>query len=207
MTWRALDPAPRSIRRILLLLPNADLNEAMLARALWTLAGAHHASVHVIALIDDWADEGQVRLRVALLLALLRGSGIQPVEHYEKDTVDWISIVRRMYQPGDVVVCHAEQQLPVNNGGVPHLSPLSTHIAMLHIPVCELHGAIKHPPAMTLRRVIKVWVLPVLIIVLSVGLEIVFMRWARNWAMWSRQAVLAAYTTFEIATVSWMARD
>lgn len=207
MTWRTLDPAPRRIRRILVLLPNADLNEAMLARVLWTLAGAHHASVHVIALIDDWADEGQVRLRVALLLALLRGSGIDPVEHYEKDTTDWISIVRRMYMPGDVVVCHAEQKLPVNNNGAPHLSPLSTHIAMLHMPVCELHGAIKHQPPMTLLRAIKVWGLPLLIVVLSVGLEILFMHWARNWAMWSRQAVLATYTTLEIISVVWMTKD
>lgn len=207
ITWRALDPAPQPFRRILLLLPNADINEAQLARALWTLAGERQAAVHVIALIDDWADEAQIRLRVALLSALLRGSGIEPEAHYEKDTTDWLGIVRRMYAPGDVVVCHAEQTMPVNNGHFPpHFSPLSTHIAMLHMPVCEMRGAIKQMPAMTLRRVIKVWGLPLIIIFGSMALEILFVRWARDWVEWSRQAVLVAFTTVEILTVVWLAK-
>jgi hypothetical protein len=206
-TWRALDPAPHLIRRFLVLLPNADINEAQLAHAVWTLAGEHHASVHVIALIDDWADEAQVQLRVALLSALLRGSGIEPEEHYEKDTTDWLGIVRRIYAPGDVVVCHAEQTLPLNNGRFPpHFSPLSTHIAMLHMPVCELRGAIKQTPAMTVRRAIKVWGLPLAVIFGSLALEILFMRWARDWVEWSRQAVLAAYTAAEILTVVWLSK-
>jgi hypothetical protein len=208
MTWRVLDPTPCQIRRLLVLLPNADLNEALLARALWTLAGERGATVQIIALIDDWADEGQVTMRVALLAALLRGSGIEPAAHYERDSADWMSIVRSMYRPGDVIVCHAEQTLPASTGGfIPRTSPLSTHIAMLHMPVCELHGAIKTPPAMTARRTLKVWVLPLLIVSLSIVLEIVFARWARGWAEWSRQAALATYTTLEIASVAWLARD
>ena len=208
MTWRALDPAPHPFRRILLLLPNADINEAQLAHALWTLAGEHHASVYVLALIDDWADEAQVRLRVALLSALLRESGIEPEEHYEKDTTDWLSIVRRLYAPGDVVVCHAEQTMLESGGGMTaRFSPLSTHIAMLHMPVCELRGVIKAKTAMTVRRAIRVWGLPLMVILVSIGLEILFMRWARNWAEWSRQAVLATYTTLEIVSVAWIAKD
>lgn len=208
MTWRALDPSPCQIRRLLVLLPNADLNEALLARALWTLAGERGAAIEIIALIDDWADEGQVCMRVALLVALLRGAGMEPAVHYERDSTDWIAIARRMHRPGDVIVCHAEQTLPASNGGLkPHVSPLSTHLAMLHMPVCELRGAIKTPPALTVRRAVKVWMVPLLIIVFSVVLEIVFVRWARNWAEWSRQAALATYTTLEIASVAWLAKD
>jgi hypothetical protein len=208
MTWRAIDPAPHQIRRLLVLLPNVDMNEALLARALWALAGEHQASVHVVALIDDWADEGQVRLRVALLSALLRGSGIEPVEHYEQDTLDWLDIVRRLYRPGDVIVCHAEQMLPASDGRfAPHLSPLSTHIAMLHMPVCELRGAVKETPAMTVRHAMKVWGLPLFILIMSFALEILFLRWARGWAEWSRQAVMAIYTTLEIVSVAWITRD
>jgi hypothetical protein len=208
MTWRALDPAPHQIRQLLVLLPNAEINEAQLAHTLWTLAGEHHASVHILALINDWADEAQVRLRVALLIALLHGSGIEPAEHYERDSTDWISIVRRLYQPGDVIVCHAEQTLPLNNGRLPpHFSPLSTHIAMLHMPVCELRGAIKQMPAMTLRRAIRVWGLPLFIIFGSVALEILFMRWARDWVEWSRQSVLLAYTAAEIFMIVWLAKE
>jgi hypothetical protein len=208
MSWRALVPAPHPIRRLLLLLPNVDLNEAMLARALWTLAGEHGSAVHVVALIDDWADEGQVRMRVALLMALSRGSGVELVEHYERDTTDWLDIVRRLYRPGDVIVCHAEQTLPAGKGHFSaHLSPLSTHLAMLHMPVCELRGAIKETPAMTLRHALKVWGLPLLILVVSVAFEILFMRWARGWAEWSRQAALATYTALEIVSVVWLTRD
>jgi hypothetical protein len=207
-TWRALDPAPRPIRRLLLLLPNADVNEALLARAILTLAGEHHTSVRIVAMIDDWADEGQVRLRVALLAALLRGAGIEPDEHYEKDTIDWLSVLRPMYVPGDVIVCHAEQRLPANEGRFPpHTSPLSTHIAMLHMPVCELRGALRDKPAMTVRRAMRVWVLPLIVIGVSLVLEVLFVRWARDWAESSRQAILAIYTTLEILSVVWLAKQ
>lgn len=205
VTWRALDPAPQNIRRLLLLLPNADIHEAKLARALWLLAGERQVDVHVVAMIDDWADEGEVRLRIALLSAMLRSSGIESKEYFERDSTDWESIVRRMYQPGDVVVCHAEQTLPMNNGRfLPHFSPLSTQLAMLHMPVCELRGAIKAQPAMTKHRAIRVWVLPMIVICLSFALQVIFVGATRAWAEWSRQAVLIIYTAAEILSVVWL---
>jgi hypothetical protein len=107
-----------------------------------------------------------------------------------------------------VIVCHAEQTLPVNSGGsMPRVSPLSTHLAMLHMPVCELRGAIKAPQAMTVRRAIRVWVLPLFVIVASLALEVLFVRWARDWAESSRQAALAIYTTLELLSVVWLAKS
>jgi hypothetical protein len=78
---------------------------------------------------------------------------------------------------------------------------------MLHMPVCELRGAVKETPAMTVRHAMKVWGLPLFILIMSFALEILFLRWARGWAEWSRQAVMAIYTTLEIVSVAWITRD
>jgi hypothetical protein len=200
--WDSATIAPAPIRRLIVLLPNADINEALFARALWTLAAHNGAEIHIVAMVDDWADEGRVRLRVALLAALSRESGIEPCTRFETDT-DWIRIVRRLYTPGDVVVCHAEQRASsgVRNFTI-EFKPLSTFIAALRIPVCELQGVIRHQPRMTLKRAIRVWVLPLLVIVASLVLEVLFIRWARDWVEWMRQFALLVYTAIEILVIT-----
>lgn len=203
----SLDDAPVCIRRWVVLLPNAEFNEAALARAIWTLAAHNDTAVHIIAMIDDWADDGQVRLRIALLSALLRQSGIEPTTEFETASTDWVSIVQQVYAPGDAIVCHAEQKwlTGVDRRGV-EIRRLSQAFAALHMPVCELHGIVRHPPAMTITRALKVWVLPLTVVIVSLALQVFFVQQAHNWAAWVRQAVLAAYTTAELCLITRLAR-
>lgn len=208
LTWRTLDPAPIALARLVVLLPNTEVNEAMLARAIWVLSMPRGLRVHVVAMIDDWADEGEVRLRLALLTALLRESGIDPSVELEQDDADWMRIARRVCRPGDAVVCHAEQTAAVGLRGarVEH-QPLGACLAALRLPVCELSGVITRAPALTLRQTARAWLLPFAFVIVTLFLELLFLGWARGWADWARRAVLAAWTTAEILTVARLIRS
>ena len=208
MTWRALDPAPHHICRFVVLLPNADLNEASLARAIWTLAGAHGASVQIIGLIDDWADEGLVRTRTALLAALLQESGLSAGVAFEQSELDWVRIVRKLLQPHDAIVCMSEQLYPTRtDGNGVALAPLSRHLAMLHVPVCELSNILIAPPARTFKRAFKTLLLPVCIIAVSLVLEVIFMSLTTAWAGWVRHAVIVAYAFIELVSVARLTQE
>lgn len=207
ITWRTIDLAPIPLARLVVLLPNTDVNEALLARAIWALSMPRGLRVHVVAMIDDWADEGNVRLRLALLTALLRESGIEPSVELEQDDVDWTRVVRRLHQPGDAVVCHAEQMAVVGiRGARVDRQPLGACLAALRMPVCELSGVIAASPGPTLRQTARAWLLPFAIVFATLALELLFLDWTRGWADWARRAVLAAWTTAEILTVARLAR-
>jgi hypothetical protein len=205
--WLTPDRPQTDARRLLVLLPDGDLNEAGLARVLWRVAGQHCSQAHLIVGIDDWASEGLAQLRVALLESMLREAGIETKSQLVPGDIDWMQTTRQQYVPGDVVVCLAEHKLPVrtHNFGV-EVCSLSQHLAVLRMPVCELRGVVIHPPAMTVTRAIKVWMVPLLIIFGSLALEAMFFSWARNWAEWARNGALAIYTTLEVLSVAWLAR-
>ena len=207
--WLTLDSPQTALpsHRLLVLLPDGDLNEAGLAHALWRVAGQHGTQVHLIIGVDDWAGEGLVRLREALVESMLREANIEPTSEMVSGNADWVQLARQHYVPGDVVVCLAEHKLPVRTHtfGI-EVSPISHHLAALRMPVCELRNVIIHQPTMTVIRAIKVWIVPLLIIFGSLALEAMFFSWARNWAEWVRNAALAIYTTVEILSVAWLAR-
>jgi|GEM_PF-1808852 len=198
---------PSTIRRLLVLLPDGDLNEAGLARVLVRVAGHTCERVHLIIGVDDWAQIGLARLRVALIESMLREVHLEPTSELVAGNVDWVQLVRQHYLPGDVVVCLDEHTLPVRttNFGI-EVRPISQHLAMLHMPVCDLQGVVIHPPTMTVERAFKVWIAPLVIIVGSLALEAMFFSWARHWADWARNTVIAVYTAIEVISVAWLAR-
>lgn len=207
MTWRTLDALAQPIHRFVVLLPNMDLHEAALARALWALAGECGATVQIIALIDDWADEGLVRTRTALLAALLRESGLNGCVAYEQNDADWVRIVRKVLRPGDALVCMAEQIYPTRNTGAGiAFAPLSRHLTMLHVPVCELSGVLIAPPANTFKRTVKTLLLPALIVAGSLALEIIFVDATRMWAGWVRHTAIGIYTAIELFSITRLAQ-
>jgi hypothetical protein len=207
-TERGIAHGMEVVRRLVVLLPNADIHEALLARHVWALAARAGASVHIIAMVDDWADEGQVSLRLTLLTALLRESGLALTTSLERDEVDWVRVVRQAYEPGDTIVCHAEQKLPMHEHGLSVASkPLSSFLAALNIPVCEVEGAIRSRPPMTARRAIRTWLLPLTIILVSTALQLGFLQWAHAWADWARNISLIVYTAIEIVVIARLARS
>ena len=152
--WHTPDRPHTLIRRLIVLLPDTDMNEVVFARVLWMLAGHNGSRVRLIAKVEDWANRGLVEVRVALLESFLREANIELSTVFDDSTNDWVQIVRHEYLPGDAIVCHAEQKLPVRAQGFGiEVSSLSHHLAMLHMPVCELQGILIGLQKMTFVRV------------------------------------------------------
>lgn len=205
VVWHECDRAGAAIIRLLVLLPNCEFQEAILANLLWTTVSRNGATVRLLAAVDDWSDEARIRMRVALLAAMLRESGLDAEVEFVAGT-DWVETVLDRWMPGDVIVSHAEQTLPsVATARTFARVPLSQAFVALGKPVCELSGVALTPESGA-KRALASWILPALVIVGSFVAQAVFLRLAREWAIWTRQATFIAFSALEVALIAALAR-
>jgi hypothetical protein len=204
VVWHS-DRAGAAIKRLLVLLPNCDFREAMLANVLWSTVSRNGATVRLLAAVDDWSDEPRIRMRVALLAAMLRESGLDAEVEFVTGA-DWMETVLDRWMPGDVIVAHAEQTLP-SPASARTLArvPLSQAFVALGKPVCELSG-VALPLEPGAARTLVTWILPALVIVGSFVAQAVFLRLAQEWAIWARQATFIASSALEVALIAALAR-
>ncbi|HQV69198.1 MAG TPA: hypothetical protein PLJ62_01060 [Thermoflexales bacterium] len=200
--WHFYNANNANTRRFLVLLPCEDLDEAALANFLWMMASGTKAAVSFLALIQDWSDEPQMRLRVALISALLRESGVESSAEYARGG-DWLSAIQTRRLPGDVIVCHAEQKHPDTlNGLSVKLKPLSHFFIAQRIPACELSGILRVRHVNKLTNITR-WVLPLIVILITLALQMIFTRMAANWSLLARDFALGASSAIELLSVAW----
>ena len=139
-------------KRLIVLVPQPEVDEAVLARRVWTLALSGRSEVLYVALVRDADDEARARRSLALLTSMTRDDRLRVTSQAVFQS-QWLKALRPLYQPGDTIVCLAEQT--VKRLGRATL-PLSEQLAVaLGAPVHVLDGvSVEHPPA---RR--EVWVL------------------------------------------------
>lgn len=194
-----------TIKRLLVLLPDEDIDEASLSSVLWTMAARNGAAIHVIAAIRDWANEPQAQLRLGLLTALLRESGVGAETEIVRDA-ELLRVAVERRKPGDLVICPAGTPAPDGQSVlIPALHPLSVVFSPMGQPVRELPGIVR-PRARRALREWTTWLLPLAIVIGSLILEVAFVRVAGDMANWARQLVIAVYTAFELASIFWLAR-
>jgi hypothetical protein len=97
-------------RRLLVLIPAAEVDEPALARQLLLLALPRQLPILYFGLYPHESDEPRLRRRLASLAALTRAEGTG-VDVRLTGGYDWIRAVAAVLRPGDVIVCHAEQSL------------------------------------------------------------------------------------------------
>jgi hypothetical protein len=95
-------------RRTVVLVPDLDLDEAALARRIWSLAAGGRLSVLYVGLAASTSEEPQVRRRLATLAALTRDEWVSAATTLELGD-DWLAALRPVLHAGDLIVCHAEQ--------------------------------------------------------------------------------------------------
>lgn len=144
-------PLP-SMHRLLVLTPSTEVDEAELARRVWSLASPQRLAVLYLGLVRDLEDEPRVRRQVATLAALTRDDSIV-VETHSQLARDWLQLVDKFYRPGDVIVCPVE----LEDGG---------WVARLRAPVYVLFDIPRVPPPRRLRQVARLvnWLVPIAII-------------------------------------------
>lgn len=125
--------ATQSIRRLVVLVPNLDLNEVQLAREVWEMALAPRLAVLLISLCSDLSEESLIQRRLINLAAMIRDPRIVVETHIEYGR-NWVRGVKSVFTEGDVILCHEEQSVGIKR------TPLTEVLKAAHAPVWTLSG-------------------------------------------------------------------
>jgi hypothetical protein len=137
-------------KRLIVLVAEAEVDEARLARCVWQVAVSGRSDVLYVALAHAADDELRARRCLVMLASITRDDRIHVATQVVFQS-QWIKALRPLVQPGDVVVCAAEQTVKRLGRSA---QPLSVQLAAaLGAPVHVLEDvSVRQPPA---RR--KVW--------------------------------------------------
>src|SRR5215510_14893224 len=125
-----LEPA----RRLIVLVPNMESDYIPAIHRIWELASAQHATVLLLGLYKDTRQELGLRRSLITMCAMVQNGDVVAEVKVERGT-NWVEVVKRHYQTGDLIVCFAEQRT-----GLLH-KPLSQILqSSLKFPVYILSG-------------------------------------------------------------------
>jgi len=99
----------RPARRLIVLVPDFEMNTGAAARKIWELANALESGVQFLGLSRDAAREPGLRRGIATLSAMV-GDGCTPVESKIEIGNNWLKLVESNWQDGDVIVCFRDNQ-------------------------------------------------------------------------------------------------
>src|ERR1044071_8064020 len=100
-----LEPA----RRLIILIPDLESDYTPAIQRIWELANAQHASVILLGLYKDTGQELSLRRSLITVGAMIQNGDVVTEVHVEMGR-NWVDAVNRHYQPGDLIVCFAEQR-------------------------------------------------------------------------------------------------
>ena len=101
-----LEPA----HRLIVLMPYLEADLTPAARRIWELANVMGARVQLIGLYTDAAQEPSLRRGLVTVSAMVNDGKVSA----ETEIIfgkDWVEAVKSRWQPGDLVVCFAEQRM------------------------------------------------------------------------------------------------
>jgi hypothetical protein len=147
--------APPEYRRLIVLVPDRDVDETELARKIWTLLNRRRVSVLFLSLVTD-RNYGPSAQRRLVTLAALTQDKFYTIETRVIFGSSWIKSLEGVVQPGDLIVCHDSQVAkPLFHKSIP-LADLC--ISDLHTSIYVLSGlyleTVTPRPARFLRQVV-----------------------------------------------------
>lgn len=168
-----------TIHRLIVLVPT-DWDSRAVTRRLWELARTLGAHIQFLGLCKDAEQEPGLRRGLVTIASLLQDDGVCVDVKVEFGT-DWVEAVKRIYQPGDMIVCFAEQR-----AGLLH-RPLSQILrSNLKAMVYILSGS--YPQTRTgpnwLSQILA-WTGPLAILVLAFLLQVRITSLPQDWAQTS----------------------
>jgi hypothetical protein len=132
--YLSLETCLRTDRRFIVLIP-VDLDYHALTHRLWELASAAKMNIQLLSLCKDANQVPGVRRGLVTMASLLQDGRIS-TEVKVGIGSNWLNLVKQNYQPGDVIICFAEQ-----HAGLLH-RPLNQILkANLDAPVYILPGS------------------------------------------------------------------
>jgi hypothetical protein len=180
---RLLIPADQPLppaQRLVVLVPNTDVDEVELAHRIWSLASPRGLDVLFLSLIGEAQAELQARRRLATLAAVTRDDWTRIETRFEMSR-NWLEAVEHVWQRGDLIVCHAEQMIPKWGLGRQALAPAI--VSCLNLPTYILSGFYPKLPTDRPNRFARVLlgVPPLLLLVGFFALQVQIDRQTQGW--------------------------
>ncbi len=126
-------PTAISIKRLVVLVPNVDMNEVQIAREVWEMASPAKLAVILLSMCNDILEEMCIQRRLITMAALIRDPRVTVEMHIEYGR-DWLRGVKSVLTEGDVILCHEEQYVGFRQ------KPLANVLSALHVPVWTMSG-------------------------------------------------------------------
>jgi hypothetical protein len=131
---QSASPTSETAQRLIVLVPQFDMDIAPAIQNIWELANSMGASVQFIGLYADATDEPSLRRDLVIMSAMMKDYKVST----EVEVLlgkNWVDVVKSRWQAGDVVVCFDEQRVGLLN------QPLSQVLQTnLDIPVYIIYG-------------------------------------------------------------------
>lgn len=165
--------------RLIVLVPDGDLDYAAATRRVWELANESGANIQFIGLCKD-KDAVQVpslRRQLVTMTAMVQDREIAAEAKVEFGN-NWVSVVKSNWQVGDMIVCFAEQHAG------PLYRPLSQILrSNVQVPIYILSGLYPQSQSRFNRiSLIALWAGLISIIAGSFLLQIRIISFSRDWA-------------------------
>jgi hypothetical protein len=188
-------PLP-AFRRLVVLIPNADLDEIRLARRIRSMMSPYKAGILLLSTVIR-EEEGLLERRRLTNLATLLRDPYYTVTSKTISAKHWVGEIKENLLPGDLLVCLKGQNSPSwSLKSHPVGQTLAGH---LPCPVYVLHNiAIKEVLGQTLSHRILGWVVPIVIILLFIGFDV---RIAKDAAGWVSVMLLSIAMLVEIGLI------
>jgi hypothetical protein len=93
--------------RLIVLIPT-EADYALATKRIWKLAMETGMPIQFIGLCQDWSQEPSIRRTLITMAALIRDGRVCAEAKIEIGT-DWVEVAKHNVQPGDMIVCFAEQ--------------------------------------------------------------------------------------------------
>lgn len=166
--------------RLLVLVPFPLGDEPGLAQRIWGLASPRRLKVLYLGLCANPETEPRARRQLASLAAMTRDDWSRVDTRLEVGS-DWIKTTRAVFQTGDLIVCHAEQQLASR---ARRQSLGNALAAALEAPVCLLSGFCSELPEKEPGGAGRVfsWAIPIAIILAFFVLQMRIEMLTKDWA-------------------------
>jgi hypothetical protein len=128
-----------TVKRLVVVVPNEDVDEAQLSRQIWNLAANYRLDVLLITIVANTDESMSARRRLTTIAAMTRASHFK-VEKQVVFSHRWDRALRSFWQQSDMILCPAEKAIKNIFGKTTLLSQaLSDHLQAPVYTFCGLY--------------------------------------------------------------------
>lgn len=157
---------PSGKMRLIVLLPECLAGDTELAHHINRMANRHARDVLYFPMLEDKTDPLSVSRRMTTMTAATAGEDITVSSRWISRR-NWLKTLQEVYQPGDMLVCMAEQS--VKTGFMQAMSMQEYLQSVVQIP-CQAVSGFYHPVHDNARQ----WLFPVVIWTVALAIVIGF---------------------------------